>query len=72
MRVYVRSTTGDEENHPHTSRDTGPGWDLEVQGGLRVVEGNPDRASVVENTEYDGKGPSNDWNERVVDTNALR
>ena len=38
----------------------------------KIVEGDPDRAKVVEDAEYDGIGPSNVRNERVVDTNALR
>ena len=53
-------------------RDTGPGWDLEVQGGSKVIEGNPDRTSIVEGPTYHGKQPESVRNERVVNTNALR
>ena len=38
---------------------------------MQGVEGDPDCASIVEDAEYDGIGPSSTSNERGVDTNAL-
>ena len=39
---------------------------------MQGVEGDPDHTSIFKDAGYDGKGPSNNWNERVVDMNTLR
>ena len=52
--------------------DGGLGGDMGAQEKSRVVEGNPDSANVVNRTKYNGIGPRNVRNERVVDTSTLR
>ena len=64
----VRNERVDGTDAP--SRDTDPGRDLELQGESEVIEGDPDRAIVVDSAEYDGTHPRSDGSTRVVETNA--
>ena len=64
----VRDERVNETNAP--SRVIGPGRHLDVQGDSEVVEGNPDRAKVVEGAGNDGKQPRTEGDQRYVETNA--